>query len=109
MLSSFGQTPELWCREPLWTVSAMVTGLATNRRDTFPAFLRFYAVDFLASISGTDIPRCTTPRGAELPLCNPTYTETSRDVLAGQRRQNWEDGVHYTYSKFEFDVFRIEN
>lgn len=100
--------PDL-AREPLWTVSAMVTGLAANRKDTFPAFLRFYAVDFLASISGTDIPRCTTPWGAELPLHNPSSTETSRDVLAGQRRQNWEDEVHHTYSKLEFDVFHIEN
>lgn len=34
-------------------VAVIQTGLATNRRDTFPAFLRFYMVSFLASLSGT--------------------------------------------------------
>lgn len=50
--------------------SAMVTGLATNREDAFLAFLWFYVVDFLASISGTEIPQCTTPWRAGLPLRN---------------------------------------
>lgn len=59
-------------RATLDRVSKTVAGLASNRKDTFPAFLRFYMVSFLASISGADIPHCTTPRGAELPLRNPS-------------------------------------
>lgn len=52
------------------TLDSVCDGLATKRRNTFPTFLQFCVVGFWLLISGTDIPLCMTPCGAELPSRN---------------------------------------